>query len=325
MWRMRAVVYSRYGSPDVLRLTDVPKPRPKDDEILVAVRAATVNRTDCGFLRAKPAFVRLFSGITRPKRTILGNEFAGDVVGVGRNVMSFGVGQRVFGFNGTNFGAHAEYMTTSENGLVTVIPQGMSYEQVAPGTEGAHYALGFIHAARIKIGQKVLVNGATGAIGSAAVQLLKYYDAEVTAVCDTRNIPLVTSLGADHIIDYTKEDFTKADSRFDAVFDAVGKSTFGACRPLLKPAGLYLSSDLGPFAQNPALALVTPLFRTRKKVRFPFPHDDKRDIMLLAELMERGKYRPVIDRTYDLDDVPEAFRYVESGMKTGNVVIRVAD
>jgi len=320
---MKAVVYSRYGSPDVLRLTDVPKPRPKDDELLVKVHATTVNRTDCAFLRGEPAFVRPFIGLTKPKRTILGNEFAGEVVAIGRDVTSFAVGQRVFGFDGT-FGAHAEYMTTTEDGLVTQMPEGMSYDEVAPGTEGAHYALALIHGARVKIGQKVLVNGATGAIGSAAVQLLDYYGAECTAVCDTRNVALVTSLGADRVIDYTRDDFTKQDAKYDVVFDAVGKSSFGACKPILKQNGLYLSTGLGRMAQNPILALTTTVVGTQK-VLFPIPKERKDDILLLKELMERRMFRPVIDRQYPLEEIQDAFRYVESGVKIGNVVITVTE
>lgn len=322
--RMRAVVYSRYGPPDVLRLEEVPRPRRKDDELLVKVYATTVNRTDLGFLRAEPAFVRLFNGLMKPKRPILGTEFAGEVAAIGREVESFAVGQRVFGFNAAAFGAHAEYLTTPEDGLVTLIPDGMTYEEAAPGTEGAHYALGFIRAARVKIGQKVLVNGATGAIGSAAVQLLAYYGAEVTAVCDTKNVALVTSLGADRVIDYTRDDFTQQDEEYDVIFDTVGKSSFAACRPILKPAGLYLSSDLGRMALNPVLAVITRLTGTQK-VLFPLPRNNKEDVLLLKELMERRLFMPVIDRRFKLEEIPEAFRYVESGMKTGNVVIRVAE
>jgi NADPH:quinone reductase-like Zn-dependent oxidoreductase len=321
---MRAVVRSQYGPPEVLRLADVRKPRPEDDELLIRVHATTVNRTDCAFLRGEPPIVRVFSGLTKPKRLILGSEFAGDVEAVGKDVTSFEIGQRVFGFDGAKFGAHSEYMTTSEDGLVATIPPAMTYEEAVPSTEGAHYALGFIHAAKIKLGQKVLVNGATGAIGSAAVQLLKYYGAEVTAVCDTPNIPLVKSLGADHVIDYTQEDFTRSGGTFDVVFDAVGKSSFASCRPLLKAGGQYLSSDLGRRGENPVLAVVTPVFR-KKKVVFPFPRDGNDDILLIRTLLERGTFRPVVDKTYPLEEIRQAFEYVESGMKTGSVIIHVAD
>ena len=323
---MRAVVYTKYGPPDVLRFEDVAKPIPKDDELLIRVFATTVNRTDCGFLRARPYLVRLFTGVTKPKRTILGNEFAGVIEALGKDVASFAVGQKVFGFDGITLGAHAEYMTTRDKGLVAVMPAGMSYEEAAPSTEGAHYALNLIQAAGITAGQRVLVNGATGAIGSAAVQLLKHFGADVTAVCDTRNIALVESLGADKIIDYTTEDFTRIADVFDVVLDAVGKSSFGRCRSLLKPGGVYLSTDLGFLAQNPILAVITPRLGTGKKtVMFPFPHERKAHVLLLKELMEAGEFTPVVDRVYPLEQIARAYDYVEAGMKTGNVIIRVAE
>jgi NADPH:quinone reductase-like Zn-dependent oxidoreductase len=319
---MRAIVSSRYGSADALRLEDIPKPVPGDDELLVRVVAATVNRTDCGFLSGKPALVRLFTGIRKPKNPVLGNEFAGEVEAVGKDVVSFSIGQRVFGYDGSRLGSHAEYKTVAEHGLVAEVPAGMSYDEIVPTTEGAHYALNLIRAARISAGTKVLVNGATGAIGSAAVQLLKHAGADVTAVCDTDNVELVQSLGADRIVDYTKDDFTKLDEVFDVILDAVGKSSFTRCRPLLKPGGLYLSSELGFLWQNPIRALLTQRSR-RTRVKFPIPRDKKEDVVFLKELVEAGKFRPVIDRSYSLEQVPEAYGYVESGKKIGNVVIRV--
>ena len=197
---MKAVVYTKYGPPDVLQLKEIEKPTPKDNEVLVKVCATTVNRTDCGFLRAKPFIVRFFSGFTKPKRTILGNEFAGTIEATGQDVTSFEIGDKVFGYNDNDFGAHAEYMTTPEDGMLAIMPANMSYEEAAPSTEGAHYALNIINKANIQSGQNILINGATGAIGSAAVQLVKYLDAEVTAVCNTKNVALVKSLGADEII-----------------------------------------------------------------------------------------------------------------------------
>lgn len=321
---MRAAVRSTYGPPDVLRLADVAKPSPQGDELLIKVVATSVNRTDCGFLSGKPSFVRLFIGLTKPRHAILGCEFAGRVEAVGNRVTSFQVGQAVFGYDGVHHGAHAEYLTTPESGMVAPLPAGMSFEDAAPITEGAHYALNLIRASGITSGQKVLVNGTTGAIGSAAVQLLKNLGAEVTAVCDTENVALVTSLGADRVIDYMQEDFTKLDDVFDVVIDAVGKSSFGQCKRLLKPGGIYLSSDLGPRYENPFLALSTRVFG-RKRVMFPIPRDRKEDVIFLKELVEAGRYRPVIDRSYPLADIVEAFEYVESGRKTGNVVIRVAE
>jgi NADPH:quinone reductase-like Zn-dependent oxidoreductase len=207
--KMKAIVRTRYGPPEVLQLKEVPKPTPKDDEVLIRIHATTVNRTDCGFLRGKPYFVRFVSGLLRPKRTILGSEFAGEIEAVGKDVKSIVNGDRVFGFSGVRFGAHAEYMAMPEQSMLTTMPANLSYEEAAPSTEGGHYALNNIRRAGVRRGQRVLIYGATGAIGSAAVQLVKHYGAEVTAVCSTRNAELVKSLGADRVIDYTKEDFTK--------------------------------------------------------------------------------------------------------------------
>jgi NADPH:quinone reductase-like Zn-dependent oxidoreductase len=320
---MKAAVLTRYGPPDVVRIAEVAKPTAKDNELLVKVHATTVNRTDCGFRAAKPFFVRLFTGLRTPKRTVLGTEFAGEVEAVGDGVTSFGVGDRVFGFSGSRFGAHAEYMAIPDDGSVATIPANSTYEEAAPGTEGSHYALSLITHAKIQRGHDVLVNGATGAIGSAAVQLLKHLGAHVTAVCATGNVELVRGLGADRIIDYTAEDFTKDQQTYDVVFDAVGKSSFGRCRRLLKPGGIYLSTDLGPLSQNPVLALVTPLFG-RRKVMFPIPRDDQDMARHFKELIESGAFKPLIDRRYPLDQIVEAYRYVETGQKIGNVVITVA-
>ena len=301
---MKAAVHTSYGPPDVVRISEVEKPAPKDNELLVRVHATTVNRTDCGFRAAKPFIVRLFAGLVRPRRiTVLGNEFAGEVEAVGGGVTSFEVGDRVFGFNGTSFGAHAEYMTIPEGGLVATMPAALTYEEAAPGTEGSHYALSLIRRARIHKGQDVLVNGGTGAIGSAAVQLLKQLGANVIAVCRTEHLELVRGLGADRVIDYTAEDFTKDEQTYDVV-------------------GIYLSTDLGPLSQNPILALVTPLFGG-KRVMFPIPREDRGIVRHLKELIESGEFRPLIDRRYPLDQIVEAYRYVETGQKVGNVVINV--
>jgi NADPH:quinone reductase-like Zn-dependent oxidoreductase len=321
---MQAVVYSEYGPPAVLRLEDVAKPNPSDDELLIRVFASSVNRTDCGFLRGKPRFVRLISGLRRPKKAILGCEFAGRIEAVGKHVTAFQIGQRVFGYTGVRFGGLAEYLTIAENGLVALIPTGMSYAEAAPSTEGSHYALNLLRAAGIAAEQKVLVYGATGAIGTAAVQLAKHFGAVVTAVCDTKNRDLVTSLGADRVIDYTTEDFTRAGDDFDIVVDAVGKSSFGRCKSLLKPGGVYLSSDLGTWVQNPILALTTRVFGA-KKVMFPIPRDTREDVLFVGNLMETGEFRAVIDRSYPIEDIRQAYDYVESGVKVGNVVITMSD
>jgi NADPH:quinone reductase-like Zn-dependent oxidoreductase len=319
---MRAAVRTRYGPPDVVRVLEVEKPAAKDHEVLVRVHATTVNRTDCGLRAAKPFIYRFFLGLRRPRLTVLGNEFAGQVEAVGTGVRSFEVGDRVFGFSGTWFGAHAEYLTMPEDGLLATMPADLSYEEAAPGTEGSLYALSLIRTAKLQRGQGVLVNGATGAIGSAAVQLLRDMGAMVTAVCGAEHMELVRGLGADRVIDYTAEDFTRDERRYDVVMDAVGKSSFGRCRRLLKPGGLYLSTDLGPLSQNPVLALVTPLFGGRR-VRFPIPRQDQGTVTYLKERIESGAFKPLIDRRYRLDQIVEAYRYVETGRKVGSVVIAI--
>jgi NADPH:quinone reductase-like Zn-dependent oxidoreductase len=319
---MRAAVRTRYGPPDVVRVVEVEKPAAKDNEVLVRVHATTVNRTDCGVRAAKPFIYRFFLGLRRPRLTVLGNEFAGQVEEVGAGVTSFKVGDRVFGFSGTWFGAHAEYLTMPEDGMLATMPAGLSYEEAAPSTEGSLYALSALRAAKLQRGQSVLLNGATGAIGSAAVQLLREMGAEVTAVCGTEHVELVRGLGADRVIDYTAEDFTRDTQTYDVVLDAVGKSSFGRCRRLLKPGGLYLSTDLGPLSLNPVLALVTPLFGGRR-VRFPIPRQDQGTVAYVKERIESGTFRPITDRRYRLDQIVEAYRYVETGRKVGSVVIIV--
>jgi NADPH:quinone reductase-like Zn-dependent oxidoreductase len=318
---MKAAVHTRYGPPDVVAIEEVATPAIADDQVLVRVCATTVNRTDCGFRVAKPILVRLFTGVRRPRARILGGEFAGVVEAVGAGVTSLRLGDRVFGYRG--FGAHAQYLSMRADGRIATIPAAMTFEQAAAGTEGSQYALSFIETAKVRAGQRVLVYGATGAIGSAAVQLLKSVGASVTAVCDSANVELVRRLGADRVVDYTVEDFTSDAQMYDAVFDAVGKSTFGRCRRLLKRRGIYLSSDLGPGWQNPLLVLVTP-FLGGKRVKFPMQRTRGHDMVgHVRRLMESGKFTPVIDRTYAFDQIVEAYRYVETGRKVGNVIISV--
>jgi NADPH:quinone reductase-like Zn-dependent oxidoreductase len=320
---MKAIIHTRYGPPEVLQLAEVPKPTPKDNEVLIKVHATTVNRTDCGFRSAEYFISRFFSGLFRPKNQILGNEFAGEIEAVGKDVKLFQPGDKVFGYNDITFGANAEYMVLVEDGPITMMPGSLTYEEAAPITEGGHYALCDIRAAKVSPGQKVLVNGATGAIGSAAVQLCRYFGAEVTAVCATPHIELVRSLGAKTVIDYTKEDFTKIGDRFDFVFDAVGKSSFGKCKPILKSNGIYISTELGKGGQNPFLALITPILGG-KKLLFPIPTINKQDVVFLKELVESGQFKPVIDRSYPMEQMVEATKYVETGQKTGNVVITIS-
>jgi NADPH:quinone reductase-like Zn-dependent oxidoreductase len=244
------------------------------------------------------------------------------VEAVGRGVTSFVVGDRVFGFKGLPSGAHAEYMAIPEDGFLATMPAHLTYEEAAPSTEGSHYALALIRKAKVRSGQDALVNGATGAIGSAAVQLLKHLGATVTAVCGPEHVELVKGLGADRVIDYTAQDFTRDAQRYDVVLDAVGKSSFLRCRRLLKPRGRYLSSEFGPLSQNLLLALVTPLFGG-KKAMLNIARDDPRMAKDFRDLLESGAFRPLIDRRYRLDEIVEAYRYVETGQKIGNVVISV--
>lgn len=317
---MKAVIHTKYGPPEVLQLIEVPKPIPNENEVLIKIHATTVNRTDCGFRSAEYFVSRFFSGLFKPKNQILGNEFAGIIESTGKNVTAFHSGDKVFGYNDVTFGAHAEYLTISENGAISTIPERITFEQAACITEGGHYALCDIRAAKVKAGQNVMVYGATGAIGSAAVQLAKYFGASVTAVCNTKNVELVKKLGADVVVDYTKEDFTKTGQTFDFVFDAVGKTSFGKCKPILSKTGIYISTELGKNGENVFLALSTPLFGG-KKVLFPLPTISKEDVQFLKKLVITGHYKPVIDRHYRLEEIIEATRYVETGQKTGNVVI----
>jgi NADPH:quinone reductase-like Zn-dependent oxidoreductase len=319
---MKAIVCTKYGPPDVLQLKEVEKPTPKDNEVLIKIHATTVNRTDCAILRAEPFFARFFTGIFKPSKPIPGTEFAGKIEAVGKNVTSYEVGDKVFGLDDSGLGSHAQYMTILEDKALTTIPENLTYEQAAASTEGAHYAYNFINKVNLESGQKVLVNGATGAIGSAAVQFLKHFGVNVTAVCSTKNIELVKSLGASKVIDYTKEDFTKDDQHYSFIFDTVGKSSFAKCKPLLQPGGVYISSELGSMAQNIFFALVTPIM-SNKKVIFPLPADCRRSVLFIKKLIEQGKFKTVIDRKYPLEQIVEAYRYVEKGQKTGNVVITV--
>ena len=320
---MKAAVHARYGPPEVVRIAEVDRPAIGDHDVLIKVHSTTVNRTDCGFRAAHPFFIRIFSGLLRPRKTVLGTEFAGVVEAVGTAVTSFGVGDKVFGFSEWRFGAHAEYLSMPEDGSLATMPANVTFEEAAPSTEGSHYALSLITSAKIRSGQHALVNGATGAIGSAAVQILKSLGAEVTAVCATENMELVKSLGAGRIIDYRLEDFTQDEQTYDVVLDAVGKSSFGRCRRLLKPGGIYLSSDLGPLSQNPILALVTPLFGGKKAMMPIPPKYRQEEVKHLKEMIESGQFRPVIERRYPLDQIVAAYRYVETGQKIGNVLINV--
>jgi len=317
---VRAVVYDEYGPPEVLRLEDVERPVPRDDEVLVKIHATTVNRSDCGWRGAHPFFIRFFTGLRRPRRRILGSELAGEVEAVGAAVTQFQVGDEVIGVNG--FGAHAEFVCMRENRPLAQKPTGMTFEEAAPICDGAIIALACLRNADLRKGRSILIYGATGSIGTAAVQLAKYFEADVTAVGNTKNLELLRSLGADSVLDYTQEDFTKNGETYDVVFDSVGKHSFRRCRRSLKPGGIYIETDLGFMWHVPVLALATRWIGDRR-VTLPTPTYTKKDVLFLTELVEAGKYRPVVDRTYPLEQVVEATRYVETGQKTGNVVLTV--
>ncbi len=319
---MKAIVNTIYGSPDVLELKEVAKPVPKEDEILVRVHATTVNRTDCAILRAKPFIMRFVTGLTKPKNSIQGTDFAGIIEAVGKDVKAFKVGDRVMGFNDEGLSSHCEYLTILENEGVVSIPENTSFEDAVASCEGVHYAVNTINKLKLKSGQKILVNGATGAIGSALVQLLKNRGIIVFAVGNLENIDLKKALGADIDIDYRKEDFTKLDIEFDGVFDTVGKSSFTKSKHLIKDGGIYISSELGWMAQNIFYSIFTPFLGT-KKVIFPIPSDIKGSLVFIRELLEQGKFKPLIDRRYPLEKIADAYRYVESGEKMGNVIINV--
>lgn len=320
---MRAVTFTEYGPPDVLKIKEVKKPNIKNNEILIKIYATTVNRTDCGFRSAQYFITRLITGLFKPKNPVAGSEFAGKVVEVGSDVKNFSLGDRVFGFEDVRSGAHAEYKAQDANGSVAKIPDGFRYEEIAPAGEGATYAINYIRSAKITRGKKVLMYGASGAIGSAAVQIMKSMGVEVTAVCGTKNLNKIKALGADTIIDYQKQDFTQINDQFDLVFDAVGKSSYGECKKLLKPTGKYCSSELGKGLQNPLLALWFA-FTGSHRVLFPIPKINQETMQYIAKLLDNGTYKPLVDRTYSLDEIVEATKYVETGQKTGNVVIKLS-
>ena len=321
---MKASVNTIYGSPEVLQVIDVPKPIPKDNEVLIKIHATTVNRTDCGFRKPEYLIVKIFSGLFKPKNTILGTELAGVIEGTGKNVTSFKIGDHVFGLNTFKFGTHAEYVCVAEKKAIAPKPINMSFDEAAAVCDGLFLAYANIKKIDFSKSPKILVNGASGSIGSASLQLAKYYGAEVTAVCNTKNIELIKSLGADYVIDYTKEDFTENGKLYDIILDVVGKSSFFKCKKIMKSRGLYFSSELGYLSQNIFLALFTPLF-FGKKVLFPIPVDKKEDILFFKKLIEEGKYKAIIDRTYSLNQIVEATKYVETGEKTGNVVIQITN
>jgi NADPH:quinone reductase-like Zn-dependent oxidoreductase len=298
---MKAIVYTKYGSPEVLQLQEVDKPVPKDNEVLIKVYATTVSAGDWRLRKGDPFLARIFNGLFKPKRVkILGFELAGVIEEVGKKVKSFKKGDSVFASCGLKFGGYAEYNCLPENDLMAIKPSNMTFEEAATVPIGGLTALGFLKKAGVKNGHNILIYGASGSVGSFALQLAKYFGANVTAVCSTTNVDLVKSLGADHVVDYTREDFTKTEARFDIIFDAVGKTSKSACKNLLKPKGKYVSV-VGSPGKNP------------------------NDLLTLKELIESGKLKTVIDRRYTLDQIREAHAYVEAYHKKGNVVVDIME
>jgi NADPH:quinone reductase-like Zn-dependent oxidoreductase len=321
---MRAVVHAEFGPPEVLHLAEIPRPEAGPGDVLVRVHSTTVNRTDCGLRSATPWISRFFTGWLRPRHPVLGTEFAGVVEAIGAGVSRFAPGDRVFGVNANRMGAHAEYLALPEDAPIAVMPDNVSFDDAAAVCDGMVLGLMLLRSAEVGPGSRIVVYGASGSIGTATVQLAKILGAHVTAVVDTKHVDLARDLGADEVIDRLTTDFTRLGRRWDAVIDSVGKLTFSRCRSSLVAHGTYLSSDLGPLWQNPVLALVSP-WAGGRHMHFPIPHYRQSDVEWFRELLEHGEYRAVIDRTYGLEEILEATRYVETAQKTGNVVIRVIE
>lgn len=315
---MKAIVYTQYGPPEVLQLKEVEKPVPKDNEILIKIKATAVNSGDLRLRKADPFAVRFFFGLTKPKKNILGGVLSGEVEATGNAVKLFKVGDQVFGTTGMSFGAYAEYKCLPESAVLAIKPNNMTYEEATVIPFGGTTALFFIKKANIQSGQKVLINGASGAVGTAAIQLAKYFGAHVTGVCSTANIELVKSLGADAVVDYTKEDFTKNGKMYDVIFDTVDKISFSNSLRTLNKKGILI---LGASGLSGMLQGLWTSMTSSKKVITGMISEKVEDINFLKGLIEQGKMKAVIDRTYPLAQMAEAHAYVEKGHKKGNVAI----
>jgi NADPH:quinone reductase-like Zn-dependent oxidoreductase len=317
---MKAIVYTEYGTPDVLHLKEVEKPVPEDNEILIKNYATSVSSGDWHMRKADPFIVRLFAGLTKPKNRILGVVLAGEIEAVGENVKKFKPGDKIFGATGMSMGSYAEYICLSEDAVVAVKPDNMTYEEAVSVPFGGNTALYFLRKANIQKGQNILIYGASGAVGTAAVQLAKHYGAFVTGVCSTSNIDLVKSLGADKVIDYTKEDISSSDEVYDVIFDTVGKSSFSWSIKSLKKKGFLLLAAAGP---SQMIRGVWSSLTSSKTVVSGIMSETAEDLIFFKELIEAEKFKPVIDRRYPLEETSEAHRYVEQGHKKGNVVITI--
>jgi NADPH:quinone reductase-like Zn-dependent oxidoreductase len=313
---MRAALHERYGPPEVLRVGEVPRPAPAPGEVLVRVVSSSVTRSDCGVRGSEYWFARAFTGLRRPKRIVAGMEFAGVVEELGAGATRFAVADEVFGIKG---GANAEYVCVPESGVIAHKPSRLGFEEAGAIADGALSALTMLPSLGDIEGRHIAVYGASGSIGTGCVQIAKHLGAHVTAVTDAARLDLVRSLGADEVVDYTREDWTRR-GPFDGVLDAVGKSSFRKARRALRPGGVYASADLGYLWHGPLVILATKWIGSRK-ARLALARYRQDDLQVLRELIESGAYRPVIDRTYPLEEIVEATRYVETGQKTGNVVL----
>jgi NADPH:quinone reductase-like Zn-dependent oxidoreductase len=323
---MKAVIYTKYGAPDVLQISEMEKPIPKDNEVQIRINATSVTATECTFRKGEPLFSRLFTGLRKPKITTLGEELAGQIEATGKDVKLFKKGDQIFGTAGPDFGANAEYICLPEDGVVALKPNNVTYEEAASSVDGFLTSLPFLRdKGKIQSEQKVLIYGASGSLGVAAVQIAKYYGAEVTGVCSTANVELVQTLGTDSVIDYKKEDFTGNGKTYDIIFDTVGKTTFSRCKKSLKQKGIFLESGIG-LGIFPHVLFTSMIGGKKAKIAATGlrpPHERTKDLLLLKELMEKGKIKPVIDRSYPMEQIVEAHRYVDKGHKRGNVAITV--
>jgi NADPH:quinone reductase-like Zn-dependent oxidoreductase len=317
---MLATYRSHYAPPETIEIRELPMPVIKPDEVLVRVHCTTVNRTDAGVLLGKPFVFRFFAGLFKPRYHTLGTDFAGEVVQIGAAVTNYKPGDRVFGFFDHGLPSQAQYMAVSTQTPMRQIPEGIAYHDAVASLEGAHYAINFINKLSIKPGEKVLVYGGTGAIGSAAFQILAHMGMQVTVVCAGEHMQKLKALGAERVLDYRGTEFTEINEQFHYVFDAVGKLSFGYCKPLLYAGGVYVSSELGPRAENIPLALLG-LMHKGKRVVFPLPKDISASIDYMIPLLKSGAFRPLIERTYQLSEAQEAYRHMLSGQKVGNLIL----